>query len=134
MRTVKREGGSSQRSKSSARKFLCYYCDDEGHLKRNCPKRKNDKNDEKSPVSTVAEGSIHASDNDLFLATTVSLGKSDWILDSSYSFHMCSVKQHFDTYQACVIWVLSRWQMVYEAGLPEWEQYDFACLMEWCGH
>jgi hypothetical protein len=52
-------------------------------------------------VTAVAEGSSHGSNDDLLLATTESIGKSDWILDFGCSFHMCSVKQHFDTYQAC---------------------------------
>jgi hypothetical protein len=97
----KERGKVSQCSKLSGRKFRCYYCDEKDHLKRDFPKRKKDKKDEKSPVTVVAKGSSHTSNDNLFLATTESLGKSDWILDSGFLFHICSVKQHFDTYQAC---------------------------------
>jgi hypothetical protein len=45
-----------------------------------------------SPVTAIAEGSSDASDDDLFLATTESLNKLDWILDSGCSFYMYSVK------------------------------------------
>ncbi|VFQ97231.1 unnamed protein product [Cuscuta campestris] len=97
----KERGGASQRFKSSSKSFRCYYCDEEGHFKRDCPKRRKEKKDGKTPVTAVAESSNQESEEDLFLATTKSLGKSDWILDSGCSFHMCSVKEKFDTYQTC---------------------------------
>ncbi|VFQ78488.1 unnamed protein product [Cuscuta campestris] len=89
----KERGGASQRFKSSSKSFRCYYCDEEGHFKRDCLKRRKEKKDGKTPVTAVAEGSKQESEEDLFLATTKSLGKSDWILDSGCSFHMCSVKE-----------------------------------------
>ncbi|VFQ60637.1 unnamed protein product [Cuscuta campestris] len=97
----KERGGASQRFQSSSKSFRCYYCDEEGHFKRDCPKRRKEKKDGKTPVTTVAESSNQESEEDLFLATAKSLGKSDWILDSGCSFHMCSVKEKFDTYQTC---------------------------------
>ncbi|VFR03569.1 unnamed protein product [Cuscuta campestris] len=97
----KERGAASQRFKSSSKSFRCYYCDEEGHFKRDCPKRRKEKKDGKIPVTAVAEGSKQESEEDLFLATTKSLGKSDWILDSGCPFHMCSVKEQFDTYQTC---------------------------------
>lgn len=96
----KREG--FQHSKSSGRKLLCYYCDEEGHIKRDCPKRKrNIMRDEKSSSATVAESSNLVDEGDVFLATTESPEKSDWILDSGCSFHMCSVREQFIAYQPC---------------------------------
>ena len=37
---------------------------------------------------------------DVFLATTESLGKLNWILDSGYLFYMYLVREHFDIYQS----------------------------------
>ncbi|VFQ83578.1 unnamed protein product [Cuscuta campestris] len=68
----KERGGVSQRFKSSSKSFRCYYCDEEGHLKRVCPKRRKEKKDGKTPVTAVAESLNQASEEDLFLATTKS--------------------------------------------------------------
>ncbi|VFQ74038.1 unnamed protein product [Cuscuta campestris] len=97
----KERGGASQRFKSSSKSFRCYYCDEEGHFKRDCPKRRKEKKDGKTPVTAVAESSNQESEEDLFLATAKSLGKSDWILDLGCSFHISSIKEKFDTYQTC---------------------------------
>ncbi|VFQ76117.1 unnamed protein product [Cuscuta campestris] len=80
----KERGGASQRFKSSSKSFRCYYCDEEGHFKRDCPKRRKEKKDGKTPVTAVAESSNQESEEDLFLATAKSL-----------------VKEKFDTYQTC---------------------------------
>ena len=37
---------------------------------------------------------------DLFSETNESPEKSNWILNSDCSFHMCSARKHFATYQA----------------------------------
>ena len=72
-------------------------------MKRNSPKRMKDPRDEKPSVVGVAEG-LHLGDGgDVFLATVESPGKSNWILDSDYSFRMSSVKEHFDASQPCAI-------------------------------
>ena len=49
----------------------------------------------------VVEGSNLFNRGDVFLAIIESLERLDWILDSGCSFHMCSVREHFDTYQRC---------------------------------
>ncbi|VFQ72130.1 unnamed protein product [Cuscuta campestris] len=51
----KERGGASQCFKSSSKSFRCYYCDEEGHFKRDCPKRRKEKKDGKIPVTAVAE-------------------------------------------------------------------------------
>ena len=71
------------------------------YIKRDYPKRKKDLRDEKPSVVGVAEGSNLFDGGDVFLATSKSPAKSDWVLDSGCSFHMCSVREHFDTYQRC---------------------------------
>ena len=65
-------------------------------MKRNCPKKKKDLRDEKPSVVGVAEDSHLADGGDVLLATTESLRKEDWILDSDFSFHMSSVRECFD--------------------------------------
>ena len=70
----KEEG--SQCSRSSSQKFKCYYCDEEGHMKRNYPKRKKGWKNEKPSVVGVAEGSHLGDGGDVFLATAESPGKS----------------------------------------------------------
>jgi len=70
-------------------------------MKRDCPKRKNDLRDVKPSVVEVTEGSNQFDGVDAFLPTTESPEKSYWILDSSCLSHMCSISEHFDTYQRC---------------------------------
>lgn len=62
-------------------------------MKRDCPKRKKDLRDEKASEVDVAEGSNLFDGRDVFSASSESPAKSDWILDSDCSFHMCSVKR-----------------------------------------
>ena len=61
-------------------------------MKRNCLKRKKDLRYGKPSVVGVAEGSHLGDRGNVFLAIAESPGKSDWILDSGYSFHMCSIR------------------------------------------
>ena len=70
-RSREQEEGS-QCSRSNSQKFKCYYCDEEGHMKRNCPKRKKDLRDEKPSVVGVQEGSDLGDGGDLVLATSES--------------------------------------------------------------
>ena len=63
-------------------------------MKRDRPKRKEDLRDEKPSVVGVTESSNLFNGGDVFLATTKSLGESDWILDSGDLFHMYSVREY----------------------------------------
>lgn len=88
------------RSKSRDRSFKCYYCDEEGHIQRNCPKYKEDREKRQShETAGVAECN---DDSELLLAEAESSGTtgSDWILDSGCSFHVCGDKEKFTTYEA----------------------------------
>ena len=49
----------------------------------------------------IAKGLNLFNRGDIFLATTESPRRSNWILDSSCSFHMCSIRKHFAIYQTC---------------------------------
>jgi len=79
-----------------------YYHDEEGHFKKDNPKRKKDMmRDEKSSTMIVVARFKLVYERDLFLAVAESLKKSYWTLDSSCSFHMCSIRKHFAIYQTC---------------------------------
>ena len=69
-------------------------------MKKDCPKQKKDLRDEKLSVG-VAKGSSLFDRGDVFLATAETPEKFNWLLYSGCSFHMCSVREHFDIYQTC---------------------------------
>ena len=97
-------------------------------MKRSCPKRNKDIRDKKPPVVRIVEGLDLFNGGDIFLATAKSPGKAYWILNSSCSFHTCSVREYFDTYQACEKGSAT-WQMAHIVRLLRWEQYRFPHLM-----
>jgi len=66
-------------------------------MKRNCPKRNKDLRDERPSAIEVTEGSQLGDGDDVFLAGIERPERSNWILDSDCSFHMSSVREHFDT-------------------------------------
>jgi len=72
-------------------------------MKRNYLKRQKDLRNEKPLVVTVVEGSHLGDGGDVFPATVESPRKSDWILNSDYSFHISSAKEHFDMSQPYAI-------------------------------
>ena len=99
----KGSGKSRSKSKGAKTKVSCYYCKKEGHLKRECLKRKADLKkkgvDKASEEASVAD----SSDGDDGDVLSISSGKNQpsdsWILDSGCSYHMCPHKDWFDTYQ-----------------------------------
>lgn len=108
-RSQERANGSSNRGRSSSkrRSFICYYCREEGHIRRNCPKLQADKGKEKdqpAQASTVSETLKDTAfwEVDALLAATSasSAGESDWVLDSGCSVHMCIDRHSFTDYQA----------------------------------
>lgn len=67
--------------------FTCYHCQEEGHIKQNCPKYKVKKgNDQSKQVAVV----IQDFDGDLLLAVsnTTCTRKSDWVLDFGCLYHV----------------------------------------------
>lgn len=91
----------------------CFECEYKDHWKHNCPVRKEKQNKMKNAESSSATNVSTGYDtNDKLLMVTDeksgwevkahSSGKSStsiWILDSDCSFHVCSNKMEFDTYE-----------------------------------
>ena len=75
MKTINGEGRRIPTFKMSGRKFKYYYYNEEGHIKRDCPKK--ELRDEKSLVVGFAKGSYLGDGGDNFLRTAESPEKSD---------------------------------------------------------
>ena len=89
-------GKGRWRSQARGRTVRCFYCDQEGHIKRDCPKYKAQ--DQSS--DTAATAVMAVDESDVLLAASDD-GKSDWILDSGSAYHLCRDREVFSTYAAC---------------------------------
>ncbi|GFZ16892.1 hypothetical protein Acr_26g0001620 [Actinidia rufa] len=70
--------------------------DQEGHIKRDCPKYKAQ--DQSS--DTAATVVMAMDESDVLLAVSED-EKSDWVLDSGSVYHLCRDREVFSTYAAC---------------------------------
>ncbi|KAF7150288.1 hypothetical protein RHSIM_Rhsim02G0024600 [Rhododendron simsii] len=95
-----RSGGNNKSGSSSKGKGVqCYSCKEFGHVKHDCPLRKNKgkKFDDASSASSL----VVADDGDLLTVSEVinTSSRNEWILDSGCTMHVCSKKEFFDTFQ-----------------------------------
>ena len=103
---------SKERSKSRSQleskgKFKCFYCDKEGHIRRNCKAWKNKQKDEKNQnkaeeqnttiVSTIEDVVICVGKDECF---HVSHPYVEWVIDSASSCHVTPRKELFTSYKA----------------------------------
>ncbi|GFY96388.1 hypothetical protein Acr_11g0006940 [Actinidia rufa] len=85
------------RSQARGRTVRCFYCDQEGHIKRDCPKYKaQDQSSDTAATVVMADDDeidvlLAASDNE----------KSNWVLDSGSAYHLCRVRDVLSIYAAC---------------------------------
>ncbi|GFY93939.1 hypothetical protein Acr_09g0003850 [Actinidia rufa] len=89
-------GKGRWRSQARDRTVRCFYCDQEGHIKRDCPKYKAQ--DQSSDTAATA---VMAVDESEVLLAASDNGKSDWVLDSGSAYHLCRDREVFSTYAAC---------------------------------
>ena len=91
-------GKGRWRSQARGRTVRCFYCDQEGHIKRDCPKYKAQ--DQSSDTAATAVMAVDEDEFDVLLAASND-GKSDWILDSGSAYHLCIDREVFSTYATC---------------------------------
>ena len=86
------------RSKSSKKPIKCFFRHEEGHIKRNFPKRKGEFQGKKNAEisSSICEFDY---DNADALVVSNTEDRQVWVLDSSCSFHMTSHKDWFLSYK-----------------------------------
>ncbi|KAK0606563.1 hypothetical protein LWI29_000689 [Acer saccharum] len=76
----------------------CYYCGKEGHIRKYCYelKRKNQEKSNNDGNAAVAFNSFEPSE--VLIVSTKDI-KSEWILDSGCSFHMCPRREWFTEFK-----------------------------------
>ena len=90
-------GKGRWRSQARGRTVRCFYCDQEGHIKRDCPKYKaQDQSSDTAATAVMADDD----ESDALLAASED-GKSDWVLDSGSAYHLCRDREVFSTYAPC---------------------------------
>ncbi|GFY90917.1 hypothetical protein Acr_07g0011130 [Actinidia rufa] len=100
-------GKGRWRSQARGRTVRCFYCDQEGHIKRDCPKYKAQNQSSDTAATTVM---ADEDEIDVLLAASDD-GKSDWVLDSGSAYHLCRDRERS---------VGSAWQTGGLVTLTEW--------------
>ena len=72
-------------------------------------------------------------DGDVIMATTSQGSGSDLILDSGCSFHMCTIREHFDNYRACDVGMV-RMANGAESRIAGIGSVQMACSTVLCEH
>ena len=103
--------GSWNRSKSRDNKgrgnssFTCYHCGQEGHIKRNCPSRKEkgqsskSKGDENITATTTDEILLAVGEKEDCLHVA-DHSYTEWVIDTAASYHATSHRELFSSYNA----------------------------------
>jgi hypothetical protein len=92
---------SRGRSKSKTPKKFCKYCKKKTHFIEDCFKLKNKEARKNSDdKATVVSGAVNYDSGDcLAVLTGCVSGHDEWILDSACSFHICTNRDWFSSYE-----------------------------------
>ena len=98
----KGNGSSRKKSRSKSRgKFHCYYCKEEGHIRRNCPQRQKGEKKESSGKANavVAQDSSDEGESGDVLTVSTTGSTNTWVLDTGASYHMTFSKELFTVFK-----------------------------------
>lgn len=85
----------SKRGKSRSNNVQCFKCKGYGHIKKDCPTKGDESNENKCECAFVAEGD----DCDVLTISENMDANSDWYLDSAFTTHICYQNDCFDLLQ-----------------------------------
>ncbi|WRX29262.1 zinc finger protein [Theobroma cacao] len=91
----KSTGKGSKGGKFRSNNVQCFKCKRYGHIKRDCPTKRDESNENKSECAFVAEGD----DCDVLTISENMDANSNWYLDSASATHICYQKDCFDLLQ-----------------------------------
>ncbi|CAL2259854.1 unnamed protein product [Prunus armeniaca] len=91
--------GRSKSKKKKEKKEGCFECGSVDHWKRNCKIWKEKKAKREGSSGSASAVTEHESDGELLSVTSGSKAFTNWILDTGCTFHMCAVREWFDTYK-----------------------------------
>ncbi|VFQ63901.1 unnamed protein product [Cuscuta campestris] len=102
IRDYKSKHGRSKSQNAPKNEVRCYKCGELGDIRRDCPKKREGKND----ANLVRDGETGSSSlgnesDELFMVANGydEASGNDWVLDSACVSHICSRKEHFETLQ-----------------------------------
>ncbi|CAL2226790.1 unnamed protein product [Prunus armeniaca] len=101
-KTKEEKTGNKGRSKSKKKKEKkegCFECGSADHWKRNYKIWKEKKAKREGSLGSASAVTEHESDMELLSVTSGSKAFTNWILDTGCTFHMCAVREWFDTYK-----------------------------------
>jgi hypothetical protein len=103
-------GTSRDKSKGRKGKGRCWYYNKLGHLKKDCWKRKESKDDSKKEANLVESSSGMV--DEVLSVCSISQYQEEWLLDFGASHHMCSHRSWFSSYQS-IDDMLFLWEMIF---------------------
>ncbi|WRX21020.1 zinc finger protein [Theobroma cacao] len=94
-RRRKSTGKGSKGGKSRSNNIQCFQCKGYGHIKRDCPIKNDESNENKGEFAFVTEGD----DCDVLTISENMDANFDWYLDSAPATHICYQIDYFDLLQ-----------------------------------
>ncbi|KAJ1427864.1 Zinc finger, CCHC-type [Sesbania bispinosa] len=98
------KGHTRSNSLLKSKKVRCYECKEVGHIKKNCPQLKNDRNSNtsvavvRSSAVVSGESSDEGDGGDVLTVSTTSFVDT-WVMDTCASYHMTFNREMFNSFK-----------------------------------